>query len=70
MQFTRTANPALRLGAYLDRWCAFLDGQGRPHAAITLTAQQFEAAHRLLHYELLSGGRLEWRGHPLRLAAK
>ena len=70
MKHTRFASPPLTLSVHLDRWAAFFDRQGRPHAAITLTPEQFRQAHQLLHYDLLAGGRLEWKHHPLRLAAK
>ena len=60
--------PALALGAELNRLADHLDRQGRRDAAITLNAEQYADAHRLLHYQLLGGGALAWRGHPLRVA--
>jgi hypothetical protein len=49
----------------LDRLADQLDVRGRPDAPITLWATQFQEAHKLLHYELLAGQPLAWRGHPL-----
>jgi hypothetical protein len=49
----------------LDRLADQLDAKDLPAAPIHLWEAQFEEAHQLLHYQLLSGGRFEWRGHPL-----
>jgi hypothetical protein len=60
-RYTRPRN----LHHLLDRLADQLDARGQPAAPITLWSEQYAEAHTLLHYALLSGKPLMWRGHPL-----
>jgi len=62
---TARHDPALALRRLLDRLADHYDREGKHSAPIQLWADQYRLACRLLHFEILSGQRPAWRGHPL-----